>query len=156
MCIERQMERNEGKVEGEDRGSWERNNAKVNMNKSVWCFFFFKERRPVVVAGWESVCKGKVRQKDLTRDGSGLFPFLSKPDVFRGQGKRNRVETGPQIETNGGKDRLFFTSVSQVVCIFHLVSCVVRQWKGELTTLRLISYEFPFNSACGLAAVRGI
>ena len=72
---------------------------------------------------------------------------------FGARGRETEVETGPETETNGGKDRLFFlASVGQVVCIFHLVS---RRWKCELTTLRLISSDFPFNSACGLAAARG-
>lgn len=40
--IERQMKRNEDKIDSEDRRSWERNNTIVEMNKST-CLVFKKE-----------------------------------------------------------------------------------------------------------------
>lgn len=43
-------------------------------------------------------------------------------DGEKERGRETEVETGPEIETNGGRDRksFFLASVSHMVCTFHL------------------------------------
>lgn len=112
--------------------------GKETVQKLEWtshpvCFFktegtwWWQAGKVCVKVKWDW---GKER---LTRvwDGSWLFPFLSKPDVFwarvgdreKERRRETEVDTEPEIETNGGRDRksfFFLASVSHMVCTFHL------------------------------------
>lgn len=94
------------------------------------------------MADWESVCKGETEGKwkngRLTGvwDSSGLFPFLSKPDVFwvrvrdveRERGRETEVETEAmrQMEAKREQTSFFFlASVSHMVYTFKLKACLV-------------------------------